>query len=211
MNFATVKSLTIPEGAVSRVLIGGKEVWKKSPLPTGFTLLEYIETDDAQYIDTGFIPNNNSRVVADFISTLDDDYNDVLGCRSTTSSRGFAFSTTGTKWRFGYGKTVETSTPWDTERHLLDMDKNVRSLDGEAIHTADVTEFTCAYSLALGAIKSSKMYLGDTGFYSCQIYDNGTLVRDLIPCKNKEGEAGMYDKVNKVFYGNAGTGTFITG
>lgn len=211
INLSLVKSITIPEGVVSRILSGSAVLWEKNDLPSGYRKLEYIETADAQYIDTGFIPDNNSRLIADLVSMLDDGYNDIFGCRNTTSSRGFAFSTTTTKWRFGHGATVETSVPWDTARHIVEIDKNVLSLDGNVIHTATETEFTCAYSLTLGAIKSSKVYLGHTRFYSCKIYDNGAIVRDLVPCVNPSGVAGMYDKVGKVFYENAGAGEFITG
>jgi hypothetical protein len=44
-----------------------------------------------------------------------------------------------------------------------------------------------------------------TGFklYSCQIYDNGTLIRDYVPCLNEVGVVGLYDKVENKFYGNA--------
>ena len=52
--------------------------------------------------------------------------------------------------------------------------------------------------------------------YSCKIwkaitYEGVPLVRDFIPCKNASGEVGLWDDVNSVFYGNAGTGTFIAG
>ena len=47
--------------------------------------------------------------------------------------------------------------------------------------------------------------------YSCQIYDNGTLVRDFIAAKLSDGTVGLYDTVNSQFYSNAGTGTFIAG
>ena len=47
--------------------------------------------------------------------------------------------------------------------------------------------------------------------YSCQIYDNGTLVRDFVPCQTTDGTIGLWDDVNSVFYGNAGTGTFTAG
>lgn len=52
--------------------------------------------------------------------------------------------------------------------------------------------------------------------YSCKIwktitYEGTPLVRDFIPCKNASGEVGLWDDVNSVFYGNAGTGTFIAG
>lgn len=48
--------------------------------------------------------------------------------------------------------------------------------------------------------------------YWFQIYDNGILVRDFVPCYRKsDNVAGLYDKVNGVFYTNAGTGTFTLG
>ena len=47
--------------------------------------------------------------------------------------------------------------------------------------------------------------------YSCQIYDNDTLVRDYVPCQKPDGTIGLWDDVNSVFYGNAGTGTFTAG
>lgn len=46
-------------------------------------------------------------------------------------------------------------------------------------------------------------------YYYFKIYDDWTLVRDFVPCYRKEdGEIWLRDKVNKVFYTNAGTGTF---
>lgn len=47
--------------------------------------------------------------------------------------------------------------------------------------------------------------------YSCQIYDGDTLVRDFISCINPDGEAGLYDCVNSVFYASAGSGAFTAG
>ena len=49
---------------------------------------------------------------------------------------------------------------------------------------------------------------GSFKLYVCQIYDNGTLVRDFLPCINPNGAVGLYDLVGRQFYGNAGTGAF---
>jgi hypothetical protein len=47
---------------------------------------------------------------------------------------------------------------------------------------------------------------------SCKIYDNNVIIRDFVPCIRKsDNVAGLLDKVNDVFYTNAGTGTFLTG
>lgn len=52
--------------------------------------------------------------------------------------------------------------------------------------------------------------------YSCKIwktvaFEGVPLIRDFIPCKNASGEVGLWDDVNSVFYGNAGTGAFTAG
>lgn len=176
-----------------------------------YTPIEYIETSGTQYIDTGFNPNQNTRVVIDFTALPHDSENSVFGCRSTSSSRVFAFSVrnTGT-WRFGYGSEYTGSVKADTERHTVDANMNVISMDGTVLYTADSAEFTTAYTMAIGAVKTSAVRYGYVRIYSCQVYDNGTLIRDLVPCINSDGEAGMWDKLNGVFYGNAGSGEFIT-
>ena len=46
--------------------------------------------------------------------------------------------------------------------------------------------------------------------FSCKIYEDGTLVRDFIPClEESSGHIGLYDKVNDTFYRPFGTGNPI--
>ena len=48
--------------------------------------------------------------------------------------------------------------------------------------------------------------------YECKITSNGNLIRDFVPCVRKsDNEPGLYDRVNNVFYTNAGSGTFLKG
>ena len=175
-----------------------------------YTQIEYIQTSGTQYIDTGVVPSPNSRVICDFQATDKDSENHIFGSRSSSTSRCFAFSIRGTgTWRFGYGSGYTGSTVADTNRHIVDVNKNVCSLDGSVLYTREYEEFTGAYTIYVGAVKASSIYEGRAKIYSCQIYDNDTLVRDYVPCINADGEIGMWDKVNNVFYGNAGTGEFI--
>jgi hypothetical protein len=41
--------------------------------------------------------------------------------------------------------------------------------------------------------------------------DNGVLVRDMWPCYDPDGVACLYDKVEKKYYYNAGSGAFTAG
>lgn len=48
--------------------------------------------------------------------------------------------------------------------------------------------------------------------YRMKIKDSNVLVRDFIPCyRISDGEVGLYDVVNNIFYTNSGSGTFIKG
>lgn len=48
--------------------------------------------------------------------------------------------------------------------------------------------------------------------YYVQIYESGSLIRDLIPCiRTADKKVCLYDKVGGKFYTNLGTGDFIAG
>jgi hypothetical protein len=53
---------------------------------------------------------------------------------------------------------------------------------------------------------------GSCKIYSCALYNSDVLVRNFIPVKRKSDNVlGLFDSVNKVFYTNAGSGTFGAG
>ena len=56
-------------------------------LPSGYTRLEYIESTGTQYIDTGVVPDANTKVECDFLAkTLDCG---VFGARIDYNSNAF--------------------------------------------------------------------------------------------------------------------------
>ena len=206
MNF---KSLTIPEGAINRIFAGGNVIWEK---PQNYTLIEYIETTGTQFIDTGVVPSHNSRVICDFKATDKGSENHIFGSRNNSTSRVFAFSIRGTStWRFGYGSSYVGSIEADTNRHVVDANKNVCYMDGSVLYSKNYEVFTGYSTIHLGAVYGAgKLYYGRARIYACQIFDNGTLVRDYVPCINTYGETGMWDRLNNIFYGNDGGGVFLT-
>ena len=101
-----------------------------------------------------------------------------------------------------------------TVRRVVTADKTNWSIDGASISGFSSATFSCTVPMFLFAYNNN----GSVGnldssikIYSCQIYDNGTLIRDYIPCQTTAGEVGLWDDANSVFYGNAGTGTFTAG
>lgn len=207
-----------------------------SRLPSGYIEVEYIETSGTQYIDTGFIPNQDSRVVCRF-QYLGGTH--IYGARqnassSTSASGNFVLRSISSVWQPCYGSTLgSTKVACDNGWHIADQNKNIFTLDGVAVaegaelgegttvenriltRVFDEQQFTAPLSFLLGAINSASgggnIYCGRGRFSSCRLYDNGVLVRDYLPCRTQAGEVGMYDLVTEAFFGNSGSGVFAAG
>ena len=183
-------------------------------LPSGYKRLEYIQSTGTQYINTGFKPNNNTRVVMDLLYTGSENISNEFGAWNSSNNASFICLTTGQNNLYPfYGNASQTVSVNRTARHTVDMDKNVVKMNGTTMITFDQMSFQCTYPMFLCCFNNvgSNWNMTSMRIYSCQIYDNGTLVRDFIPCQTTAGEIGLWDDVNSVFYGNAGTGTFTAG
>lgn len=214
MNLTNAKHLTIDGKSIVRLEQGGKVLWKG--LPEGYTELDYIETTGKQYIDLEFIPNQDTRAVLElmYVNSSDGAY----GARDTTTADGFSMRVNASRWQPQYNDNMRTiSDPaTDHEWHIIDHDKNVWSLDGVAKWTAEYAEFSAPHSFILGGIMANKsgvktLYEGYCRYRACRVYDDGVLVRHVIPCRAPDGAVGMYDLMVAKFRGNAGTGEFVAG
>ena len=187
-------------------------------LPTGFSKLAYIQSSGTQYIDTGFKPTGATKIVCDFqMVNQGTDQQGVFGSRPGTSGRFTVFTGNGI---------ADLQVDYNTEQTLASVGSSITGLNvnsrttlevsnslvinGTTVRTVSAASFASAYNLFLFANNNvgTAQLLGILKLYSCQIYDNGTLIRDFVPCINASGEVGLYDLVGKQFYGNAWTGTF---
>ena len=180
-------------------------------LPSGYTELTYIESTGTQYVDTVFKPNHNTRLVFDFEPTVSHTAKTVFGARIANRNDAFAlWIMDDTTIKTDYGDNVTNITTNTLQRLSIDKNQNITTVNGVTVTTTEDT-FQSEYSLFLFGMNQAGSLDSRTSsgkLYSCQIYDNGTLVRDFLPCINPSGEIGLYDTVNKKFYGNAGTGVF---
>lgn len=182
-------------------------------LPSGYGKIDYIEATGTQYFDTGFKPNQNTRVVMD-IEVLATTQCAPFGARASQNGTTYTlFLLTATTGRTDYGTSKQTMTFSSIlGRYTIDANKNVVTVNGVSItHTA--TTFSVDYNMFLLAVNTAgaASNYAKVKLYSCKIYDNGTLVRDFVPCKNTTGALGLWDNVKSKFYANAGTGTLSTG
>ena len=187
-----------------------------SRLPEGYTELTYIESTGTQYADTGFKPNQDTRVTLDTQIT-DTAIRHLFGARTTsTTNMFFVACMSATSFRADYGSEQKTFSVGNVlNRTVIDCNKNVVTIGGTS-QTYTKATFSPNLNMLLftdntGGNVTADTYKAKMKLYSCQIYDNGTLVRDYVPCINPSGEVGLYDLVTKAFFGNSGMGVFIAG
>ena len=198
----------------------GERHTKPIALPVGYTRLAYIQSSGTQYVDTGFKPKNTTKVTVDFqVTTQPASHLIIFGCRTSYSSDDqFVLGYTGHKspavWRSDFGSSqvsFPSTLPWST-RIIATQNGPDCTLNGISEKNSSAA-FSSTHNLFLLANNDNETVAGfiSAKLYACQIYDNGTLVRDFVPCVNASGAVGLYDLVGKQFYGNAGTGTFTAG
>lgn len=182
-------------------------------LPSGYTALEYIQSSGTQYIDTGFKPNQDTRLVMDAQIT-DSATRHLFGARTSASSNMFfAACLSANTVRADFGTKQNTHTvPSVLDRMTWDVSKTGCTI-GDTSSTFTAETFSPNVTMALFASNTNGTIVVDTykakmKLFACQIYDNGVLVRDFVPVKNSNGDAGLFDRIGLKFYGNAGSGAF---
>lgn len=177
-----------------------------SILPYGYTELAYIQSSGTQFIDTGIKAKNNTKVIAECNITYGTGWVMILGSYDTGSyfswwaNAAKIYAYYGSQNKSGNGATgkqtmIANGSKWSDSANSF--------VFSDASFTAPSTMYLFSVHNGGNSYANASMKL-----YSCQIYDNDTLVRDFVPCINASGEVGLYDLVSQQFYGNAGTGTF---
>ena len=217
-NGNTLKVITFNNQDVKKLIYNNTIVWEKQRLPSQYQEVEYIESTGTQYIDTGFIANQDTAVELKFKVT-----NNTTGFLYSARKNvgGISYSLV---WVIGSNNTSKIRFDYSTRQlsfdsnvdntYIVKQDKNKCYIDGIYKDEHTYSNFTSPSNMLIFATNSSGTvgsYVSSKLYYF-KIWDNGTLVRDFIPCYKKEtGEAGLYDKVNGLFYKNSGSGVFILG
>lgn len=184
--------------------------------------VEYLQSTNSQYLDTGYVPTVNTKIIVDFavVKSGSNNKNGFFGSRQgayrfscTTFSNGtkFAFAMTNNTWP------SNTFTINENTRYMCSAENGKYSLNGTEYTTPVLGSFSTTENYLLFIVKTSTNQLAfDTAnytaqrVYSCKIYESGVLKKDFIPVR--KGTIGyMYDKVSKQLFSNAGTDNFILG
>ena len=175
-----------------------------------------LESSGAQYIDTEFVPNQDTRVLCEVSGYPKTAYSTAaFGVRtSTTSGDAYVFMCAQDhacyRSDYGSGKQYFDSAVSYSGVLRIDKDRKVTTLNNEVSVTSADKTFTCPASLFLFACNTagaSSLRSNGLKMLSCKIYDDDVLVRDFVPYQDGQ-YVGMYDKVNSVLYTSLGTADF---
>lgn len=192
-----------------------------------FQPVEYIESTGTQYINTGVVIKSGTRIVAkEALSGTSPSYNlsGLVDGNNNYPVASWGYTTAKVYFQAKYGVNSNswesTGVALDTAEHIWDIQSGSQKFDGiefsQVAFTA-VNPQSAKNILLFGrwedASNSNVINLcSSLRGISYKIYENDTLVRDLVPCyRISDGVIGMYDTVNNVFYTNSGSGTFTKG
>ena len=190
------------------------EVSGSSRVPVGYTEVEYIENTGTSYLNIAFTPNQDTRVLCDMQLVTASNYPRLWGAGAWNSAAGINLNYEGgylqMSWLGKTSWTKYTSVTQSFDRKVYDVNKNYLYVDSVQIGSNTYTTRTASGPIGVftyigSGRPSSSRYWGQEHFkgkmYSFKVYDNGTLVRDLVPCKRgNDNTVGAYDIVNNVFY-----------
>lgn len=177
--------------------------------------LQYLESTGTQWINTAFNATSNSRIVFDFQSTgpSNDSIKAMFGARLNNDTKCFDVFALPTTVYPQYGANAYDTRPITaniSQRLTYDFNANKTTVGSTTVSFTPET-FSTGYPIYLFTLNDNgnpdSRYIKGR-LYSCQIYDNGILVRDYIPVLDFSGVACLYDKVGGSLYYNRGSGAF---
>lgn len=213
--------------------VAGSYAGESAPtLPSAYQQVEYIEATGTQYIDTGLIPTGKNSAEIDFELTgyVATNYIALVSASTHMYLVHFAHSSGNsiyfTPCWYAYNTpAVYAALALNNRYRGMCVSANVAG--GRAGGSAATIEGAYAacdsgtqtytptntyYIFARNNGGGTVSYQAKAKLYGLTLYTNGVKQREFYPCYRKaDGEIGLYDTVNDVFYTNIGTGTFGKG
>lgn len=172
-----------------------------------YTPVEYIEGNGYQAIDTGFCANQNTRVEMQFMPTslinISGIYSFLLCGRSGYHTNEFSLFVNAINWWIGYGSSdtqQANPTPTANTIYTIDKNKNVTTINGTS-YTQSTATFQSPVTMKIFSAEGGQSDHVSGRLYYVKIYDNGTMVRNMIPVVDENGRAGLLDQIDgKIYY-----------
>ncbi len=188
-------------------------------LPAGYVELEWIQSTGSEFIDTGYCPLASTPFVAEtegqFMAHVT--IYQQMGALPKDGAARFDWGISGSnykrRWTFSSAEGADQSADLLGHRFVANYGTGVFTIDETTVLTAPPATKDSNRNFFLFARMAE--YAGKTDclcqfrLRSCRLSQNGVAIRDFVPCRTLQGVAGLWDKVEGVFYPNvSGTGAF---
>jgi len=187
-----------------------------SPTPPPPTNVEYIRGGGGgSYIDTGIIPDNTTKVIV-WARNFNPGAGTLFGSQTAPTSDKFCLLATDAantgRICIEYGDATDVLVDDQftnlSHYHKYEYYQGVLKIDDVTVaYTVTQPTFSGDYNLYIfgnnnaGTLQSLNF---PADICACQIYKNGTLVRDFTPVSSPS--VGLYDAVSETVFTNAGNG-----
>lgn len=224
-EIAAADNIMLGSTQAEAMYIGSTLIWQptQSRLPAGYTELEYISSTNGgnQYIDLGIklydtlnkdydiaikfiIASTNSESQATIFNCQDPNNNPWPGTyirRNQNNVVGRYIGGTAKDNTLGtVGSLIELPVQTSPNKNVTNLNNN----NGTHQYGAGL------FSSFSNTSNAPQRYCNGTIYYF-KLFVEGSLVRDLVPCKNSNNVVGMYDVVNDTFYTSPNGAAFVAG
>ena len=180
-----------------------------------YQVLDYIEMNGKQYIDTGYKGHTTktryeTKIVPSDVTTTQA----LFGSRNTVNiSNGdncLVFIIGGNlrlDWVNGDGRVPMNVAATVNTPYEINITRGKATVNGTQYTHTNSTQVAQSHNFLIGNITNGSSATYSNGFmgklYYSKLYENDILVRDLVPCLRKtDGKVGMYDHITKTFFIN---------
>lgn len=182
--------------------------------------VEYIESTGTQYIDTG-ITYNHANTYEIKCQMMPTEFKQAVALNGWDAGGAFGvlsgYTTNGDGVKFGNSAINNFCTldllinAGTSTQSVLFVNVNGNDFNRSRAHTSLGTYASNSGYLLFACYSRNSVsaYIKER-IYSCKIYVNSVLVRDMIAVR-KSGVGYLYDKIGGELYGNLGSGVFIIG
>lgn len=177
------------------------------PMPTGYTQVEYIETDGNEWFNVGLTLTDDMTVdmVVQFTATTSGASN-FTPCFQAGSGSNSWGQLDGYYYISKYVNSgVSALTKVNAHYYTA---SNARHLEINGVHVSRAKLAGSSIQLFGGGNQGLN---ASARMWRCKIYVNGTLVRDFVPCRDGSNVGYLYDAANDQIYNKYGSGDLIIG
>ena len=183
-----------------------------SPLPKGYTELEYLESTGTQYIDTTVPMSGNANFdieMSNFVTSTQ--HSGAFGVDNNGQQPAVGLISATSSTTFQASGTIYTFTDV-TSKQIIGYHSQKLYVNNSHVATGNIPG-DYPYTIYLFSYHSASNFFGKVRIYSAIFYDSSeNEIRHFIPAKRDSDDVlGMYDIVTDTFFTNQGSGSFTAG